>query len=78
MIWDSKALRSRKGKIFWLLEANLAFRSKASLEYAVPGKSFAVEGGLRLHELEGETEVTPSRRLEIIGRLGAIDCWGTL
>ena len=35
--------------------------SKASLEYAVPGKRFAVEGGLRLHELEGGTEVTLSK-----------------
>ena len=30
------------------------------------GKSLAVEGGLRLHELEGRTEVTPSWRLEVI------------
>ena len=28
---------------------------------AVPGKSFATEGGSRLHELEGRTEVTSSR-----------------
>ena len=56
----------------------LAVRSKASLEYAVPGKSLAVKGGLRLHELEGGTEVTPSRRLEVIGRLGAIGCWRSL
>ena len=40
---------------------------KASLEYAVPGKKSAVEGGLRLHELERGTEVTPSWRLEVIG-----------
>ena len=33
----------------------------ASLEYAAPGESLAVEGGLRLHELEGGTEVTPSK-----------------
>ena len=30
------------------------------------GKSLAVEGSLRLHELEGRTEVTPSWRLEVI------------
>ena len=30
-------------------------------------KSLAVEGGLRLHELEGGTEVTPSWRLKMIG-----------
>ena len=39
-------------------------------------KSLAVEGGARLHELEGRTEVTPSKRLEVIGRLGAIGCRG--
>ena len=38
----------------------------------MPGKSLAVEGGLGLHELEGQTEVTPSRRLEVIGKLRAI------
>ena len=42
----------------------------------MPGKSLAVEGGSKLHELEGRTEVTPSRRLEVIGRLGAIGCRG--
>ena len=56
----------------------LARRSKASLEYAVPGKSLAVEGGLRLHELERGTEVTLSRQLEVIGRLEGVGCWGTL
>ena len=30
-------------------------------------QSLAVEGGLRLHELERGTEVTPSWRLEVIG-----------
>ena len=35
--------------------------------YAVPRKSLAVEGGLRLHELEGRTEVTTSWRPEKIG-----------
>ena len=34
------------------------------------GKSLAVKGGLRLHELEGRTEVTPSWRLEVIGSYG--------
>ena len=42
----------------------------------MPGKSLAVVGGLRSHELEGRIEVTPSRRLEVIGRLGAIGCRG--
>ena len=32
----------------------------------MPGNSLAVEGGLRLHELERGTEVTPSWRLEVI------------
>ena len=45
---------------------SLPLCSKASLEYAVPGKSLAAEGGLRLHEVEGGTEVTPSWRLEMI------------
>ena len=30
-------------------------------------KSLAVEGGLRLHKLEGVTEATPSWQLEVIG-----------
>ena len=30
-------------------------------------QSLATEGGLRLHELERGTEVTPSWRLEVIG-----------
>ena len=38
----------------------LALRNKAGSD-AVPGKSLAVEGSLRLHELEGGTEVTPSK-----------------
>ena len=40
----------------------------------MPGKNLAVEGGSRLHELEGRTEVTPSRRLEVIGTLEEIGC----
>ena len=44
----------------------LALWNKAGY-YAMPGKSLAVEGGLRLHELEGRTEVTTSWRLEEIG-----------
>ena len=36
----------------------------------MPGKSLAVEGGLRLHGLEGGTEITPSWRLEVIGSKG--------
>ena len=36
----------------------------------MPGKSLAVEGGSRLHELEGGIEVTPSWRLEMIGSKG--------
>ena len=51
-----------------------AFRSRlaASLKQGQPrircaGKRLAVEGGLRLHELEGGTEVKPSWRLEVIG-----------
>ena len=47
-------------------EDSLALRNKAGFD-AVPGKSLAVEGSLRLHELEGGTEVTPSWRLEVIG-----------
>ena len=39
---------------------SLALRNKAGFD-AVPGKSLAVEGGLRLHELEGGTEITPSK-----------------
>ena len=38
------------------------------------GKSLVIKGNSRLHGLEGRTEVTPSRRLEVIGRLGAIGC----
>ena len=34
---------------------------------AVPKNNLAVEGGSRLHELKGRTEVTPSWRLEVIG-----------
>ena len=37
---------------------------------AVPEKSLAVEGGSRLHEQEGGTEVTTSWRLEVIGSQG--------
>ena len=48
------------GDIRWL------FEKKAGYD-AVPGKSLAVEGGSRLHELEGGTEVTTSWRLEMIG-----------
>ena len=44
---------------------SLALWHKAGY-YAVPGKSLAVEGGLRLHELEGRTEVATSWRLEEI------------
>ena len=51
------------------------FRSRfdASLKQGQPRircaekKSLVVEGGLRLHELGGGTEVTPSWRLEVIG-----------
>ena len=46
---------------------SLPLCSKASQEYAAPGKNLAVEGGLRLHELERGTEVTPSWQLEVIG-----------
>ena len=46
---------------------SLPLRGKASLEYAAPGKSLAVEDGLRLHKLDGGTEVTPSWQLEVIG-----------
>ena len=45
---------------------SLALGNKAGFD-AVPGRSLAVEGGSRLHELEGGTEVTPSWRLEVIG-----------
>ena len=46
---------------------SLALRNKAGFD-TVPGmKSLAVEGGSRLHELEGGTEVTTSWRLEVIG-----------
>ena len=34
------------------------FGNKAGFD-AVPEKSLAVEGGLRLHGLEGESEITP-------------------
>ena len=34
------------------------------------GKSLAVEGGSRLHKLEGRTEVTQSWRREVIGSWG--------
>ena len=44
---------------------SLALCNKAGFD-AVPEKSRAVEGGSRLHELEGRTEVTPSWRLEVI------------
>ena len=39
---------------------SLPLRNKAGFE-AMPGKRLAVEGGLRLHEIEGGTEVTPSK-----------------
>ena len=42
---------------------SLALCNKAGFG-AVPEKSLAVEGGSRLHELEGRMEVTPSWRLE--------------
>ena len=45
---------------------SLALCNKVGFD-AVPEKSLAVKGGSRLHELEGRTEVTPSRRLEVIG-----------
>ena len=45
---------------------SLALRNKAGFD-AVPEKSLAVEGGSRLHELKGGTEVTPSWRLEVMG-----------
>ena len=44
---------------------SLALCNKAGFD-AVPEKSFTVEGGSRLHELEGRTEVTPSWQLEVI------------
>ena len=47
-------------EIRWLFEKKACFD-------AVPGKSLAVEGGSRLHELEGGTEVTTSWRLKVIG-----------
>ena len=34
---------------------------QGQLRIRCAGKSFAVEGGLRLHKLEGRKEVTPSR-----------------
>ena len=38
---------------------SLALCNKAGFD-AVPGKSLALEGGSRLHELKGRTEVTSS------------------
>ena len=46
---------------------SLAFLKKAGFDAMAGKKSLAVEGGSRLHELEGGTEVTPSWRLEVIG-----------
>ena len=75
MIRDSKAFRSRTDKITPCLQRSICWLFEArSAEYAVPGKSLAVESGLRLQD--GRTEVTPSRRLEVIGRLGARGCRG--
>ena len=45
---------------------SLVLCNKAGFD-TVPEKSLAVEGGSRLHELEGRTDVTPSWRLEVIG-----------
>ena len=45
---------------------SLVLLKKAGFD-AVPGKSLAAEGGSRLHELEGGTEITTSWRLEVIG-----------
>ena len=45
---------------------SLILCNKTSFD-AVPEKRLAVEGGSKLHELEGRTEVTPSWRLEVIG-----------
>ena len=44
-----------------------AFLKQGQPKIRCAGKTLAVEGGLRLHELEGGTEVTPSCRLEVIG-----------
>ena len=62
----------RAGEAGWRAAAffgvdSLPLRSKASLEYAVTENSLALEGDLRLHKLEGGTEVTPPWRLEVIG-----------
>ena len=47
-------------EIRWFLKKGAGFDT-------VPEKNLAVEGGSRLHELEGGTEVTTSWRLEVIG-----------
>ena len=64
MIRDSKVFRRFAGSL-----------KQGQHRIRCPGKKgLAVEDGSRLHELERRTEVTPSRQLEIIGRLEAIDC----
>ena len=47
-------------EIHWLFE-------KRPVLMPYQEKTLAVEGGSRLHELEGGTEVTPSWRREVIG-----------
>ena len=50
MIWTRKLSGAVRAKLRRAYSSHLlALRSKASLEYAVPGKSLAVESGLRLH-----------------------------